>query len=49
MRFHDNKKSQIIKLIGDKDIIADITNMLGNTDNELSLKNNNRYKWVRFI
>ena len=44
MRFNNGKKRQARKLVGDKDAIADIVDILGDIDNCLPFKNNVEYK-----
>ena len=47
--FNDGKRSQIGEHVRDKDPIADIADIPGDTNNCLSFKNNVEYEWARFM
>ena len=49
IRFNNSRKDQAEKLVRDKDIMANLADKPGDTDNCLPFKNNVEYKWTRFI
>lgn len=49
IRFNNSKRCQVEELVDNKDSMADVTNILGDTDNYLPFKNNVEYEWSRFI
>ncbi len=49
IRFNDGTRGQVGKQVGDKDAMADVADIPGDTDNRLPFKNNVEYEWARFM
>ncbi len=48
IRLNNGRRGQVGELIRDKEVMADVADILGDMDNRLPFKNNVEYEWARF-